>query len=229
MDEQVAFGANPGNLGMFSCVPPRLAKSSPLVVALHGCQQTARDFDLATGWSELGQEHGFAVLFPEQKCGNNSQNCFNWFIEKHISREDGEIASIRIMIEKMLRDHELDRDRVYVTGLSAGGAMACALLAAYPDLFAAGTIIAGLPYGAAVALLARVGKSGAPGITRAKEMAECFHLARKPRWRGRARQCLGLGSAMARYTSSRRSRRGVGRGRRSDADIVARWRWNYCR
>jgi poly(hydroxyalkanoate) depolymerase family esterase len=153
MDEQVAFGANPGNLGMFSCVPPRLAKSSPLVVALHGCQQTARDFDLATGWSELGQEHGFAVLFPEQKCGNNSQNCFNWFIEKHISREDGEIASIRIMIEKMLRDHELDRDRVYVTGLSAGGAMACALLAAYPDLFAAGTIIAGLPYGAAVGAL----------------------------------------------------------------------------
>ena len=105
MDEQAAFGSNPGNLGMFSCVPRGLAKSSALVVALHGCQQTARDFDLATGWSELGRQHGFAVLFPEQKCGNNPQNCFNWFVEKHISRDDGEIASIRGMIEKMLRDY----------------------------------------------------------------------------------------------------------------------------
>jgi len=150
MEEQAAFGANPGNLGMYSCVPRGLPKSSALVVAMHACQQTARDFDLATGWSQLGRQHGFAVLFPEQKCENNSQNCFNWFVEKHIGREDGEIASIRHMIEKMLRDHHLDRDQVYVTGLSAGGAMACALLASYPELFTAGTIIAGLPYGAAL-------------------------------------------------------------------------------
>jgi poly(hydroxyalkanoate) depolymerase family esterase len=150
MDEQAAFGSNPGNLGMFSCVPDGLAKSSALVVALHACQQSARDFDLATGWSELGRQHGFAVLFPEQKCGNNPQNCFNWFVERHIGRDDGEIASIRAMIEKMLRDYQLNRDRVFVTGLSAGGAMACALLASYPELFAAGTIIAGLPYGAAL-------------------------------------------------------------------------------
>jgi poly(hydroxyalkanoate) depolymerase family esterase len=150
MEEQSAFGSNPGNLGMFSCVPHGLAKSSPLVVALHACQQTARDFDLATGWSELGRQQGFAVLFPEQKCGNNPQNCFNWFVERHIGRDDGEIASIRRMIEKMLRDYQLDRDRVFVTGLSAGGAMACALLASYPELFAAGTIIAGLPYGVAL-------------------------------------------------------------------------------
>jgi len=150
MEEQAAFGTNPGNLGMFSCVPPGLAEASPLVVALHGCQQGAKDFDLATGWSELGRKHGFAVLFPEQKCGNNPQNCFNWFVEKHISRDNGELASIRVMIEKMLADYQLDRERVFVTGLSAGGAMACALLASYPQLFAAGTIIAGLPYGAAL-------------------------------------------------------------------------------
>jgi poly(hydroxyalkanoate) depolymerase family esterase len=150
MEEQAAFGANPGNLGMFSCVPSGLAKSSALVVALHGCQQSAKDFDLATGWSELGRKHGFAVLFPEQKCGNNSQNCFNWFVEKHIRRDAGEIASIRGMIETMLEDYQLDAGRVFVTGFSAGGAMACALMAAYPHVFAAGTIIAGLPYGAAL-------------------------------------------------------------------------------
>jgi poly(hydroxyalkanoate) depolymerase family esterase len=144
------FGSNPGNLGMFACVPQGITKPSALVVALHGCQQTAREFDLTTGWSALGREHGFAVLFPEQKCGNNPQNCFNWFIEKHIGRNGGEIASIRSMVEKLLHDHKLDSGRVYVTGLSAGGAMACALLAACPDLFAAGAIIAGLPYGAAL-------------------------------------------------------------------------------
>jgi poly(hydroxyalkanoate) depolymerase family esterase len=150
MEENAEFGSNPGNLGMYSCVPRGLAKSSALVVALHGGQQTARDFDLATGWSALGRKHGFAVMFPEQKCANNSQNCFNWFIERHVSSNDGEIASIRAMVEKMLRDYNLDRSRVFVTGLSAGGAMACALLASYPDLFAAGAIIAGLPYGAAL-------------------------------------------------------------------------------
>lgn len=148
MHQNEEFGANPGNLGMFSCVPPR-SDASALVVALHGCQQTAQEFDQGTGWSALAQQHGFAVLFPEQKCKNNSQNCFNWFEERHIRAEDGEIASIHAMVEKMLREHRLDRDRVFVTGLSAGGAMACALLAAFPNLFAAGAIIAGLPYGAA--------------------------------------------------------------------------------
>ncbi len=63
MDENAEFGSNPGNLGMYSCVPRGLAKSSALVVALHGGQQTARDFDLATGWSALGRKHGFAVCF----------------------------------------------------------------------------------------------------------------------------------------------------------------------
>jgi poly(hydroxyalkanoate) depolymerase family esterase len=150
MEENAEFGSNPGNLGMYSCVPRGLAKSSARVVALHGGQQTARDFDLATGWSALGRKRGFAVMFPEQKSANSSQNCFNWFIERHISPNEGEIASIRAMVEKMLRDHNLDRARVFVTGLSTGGAMACALLASYPDLFAGGAIIAGLPYGAAL-------------------------------------------------------------------------------
>jgi poly(hydroxyalkanoate) depolymerase family esterase len=145
MEENAEFGSNPGNLGMYSCVPRGLAKSSALVVALHGGQQTARDADLGTGWSALGRKHGFAVLFPEQKCANNSQNCFNWFIERHIRPNEGEIASIRAMVEKMLRDYKLDRNRVFVAGLSAGGAMACALLASYPDLFAPGQSSRGSP------------------------------------------------------------------------------------
>ncbi|MCI0598927.1 MAG: PHB depolymerase family esterase [Beijerinckiaceae bacterium] len=150
MDAVAEFGSNPGNLGMFACVPRDVARPSALVVGLHGCQQSAQEFDFATGWSALGRDHGFALLFPEQKCGNNPQNCFNWFIEKHIRSHDGEIASIRGMIDKMVRDYGLDRGRIFVTGLSAGGAMACALLASCPDLFAAGAVIAGLPYGTAL-------------------------------------------------------------------------------
>jgi len=149
MREDLDFGSNPGNLGMFSFVPPGLAKASALVVALHGGQQTADEYDRGTGWSKLARRHGFAVLYPEQRGENNPQNCFNWFIDRHIRRDDGELASIQAMVEKMLRDHKLDQSRVFVTGLSAGGAMACALLAACPGLFSAGAIIAGLPYRAA--------------------------------------------------------------------------------
>jgi poly(hydroxyalkanoate) depolymerase family esterase len=225
MEENAEFGSNPGNLGMYSCVPRGLAKSSALVVALHGGQQTARDFDLATGWSALGRKHGFAVMFPEQKCANNSQNCFNWFIERHVSSNDGEIASIRAMVEKMLRDYNLDRSRVFVTGLSAGDAMACALLASYPDLFAAGAIIAGLPYGAALGQFdAMMAMAFAPGrssrewgnlvrqASGPKKMAQNFDLARQPRRSGRARQCVGPGPAMDRYPSSRRDQRYARRG-----------------
>lgn len=177
MLENADFGSNPGNLGMYSCVPQGLRGPMALVVALHGCQQTARDFDLATGWSTLGQEHGFAVLFPEQRCDNNPQNCFNWFIERHIRRHGGEIASIRTMIEKMLRDHRLDPSRVFVTGLSAGGAMAAALLASYPDLFAAGAIIAGLPYGAALGPAeALKAMAFGPGFSR-RELGNLVRLA----------------------------------------------------
>jgi poly(hydroxyalkanoate) depolymerase family esterase len=177
MLENADFGSNPGNLGMYSCIPPGLGESSALVVALHGCHQTAREFDLASGWSALGREHGFAVLFPEQRCNNNPQNCFNWFVEKHIRRNSGEIASIRAMIERMLRVHKLDRNRVFVTGLSAGGAMACALLASSPDLFAAGAIIAGLPYGAALGPLdAMKTMAFGPGYS-SRELGDLVRLA----------------------------------------------------
>jgi feruloyl esterase len=177
MLESAHFGSNPGNLGMYSCVPERLRNPGALIVALHGCHQTARDFDLATGWSALGREHGFATLFPEQRCDNNPQYCFNWFIERHISRHGGEIASIRGMVEKMLADYGLDSSRVFVTGLSAGGAMACALLAACPDLFAAGAIIAGLPYGAALGPIdALKAMAFGPGFS-SRELGDLVRLA----------------------------------------------------
>jgi feruloyl esterase len=143
------FGSNPGALRMFTHLPSGLADQSALVVVLHGCAQTAASYDHGTGWSTLAGRYGFALLLPEQQHANNPNGCFNWFQPGDTERGQGEALSIRQMVDKMALDHGIDRRRVYVTGLSAGGAMASVMLATYPDVFAGGAIIAGLPYGAA--------------------------------------------------------------------------------
>lgn len=146
LHEIVAFGSNPGNLRMLTYVPRKLTKAPALVVALHGCTQTAAVYDHGSGWSTLADTYGFAVLFPEQQRSNNPNNCFNWFLPSDARRNHGEAFSIRQMIERMVEDHGIDRSRVFVVGLSAGGAMTSAMLATYPEVFAGGAIIAGLPY-----------------------------------------------------------------------------------
>lgn len=143
------FGSNPGALGGWSHVPEGLPAAAPLVVVLHGCTQTAAGYDRGAGWSALADEAGFAVLFPEQQRANNANLCFNWFSPEDARRGSGEALSIRQMIAAMVADHAIDPRRVFVTGLSAGGAMTSIMLAAYPELFAGGAIIAGMPFGAA--------------------------------------------------------------------------------
>lgn len=140
---------NPGALRARSHVPADLEPGGALVVALHGCTQTAAAYDHGTGWSTLADRQGFALLFPEQVRSNNPNNCFNWFAPGDIARDGGEAASIAAMVGAMLARHDLDPARVFVTGLSAGGAMTAAMLATYPDLFAGGAVIGGLPYGCA--------------------------------------------------------------------------------
>ena len=149
LDEVSVFGANPGNLRMFKYLPAGLAKNPPLVVVLHGCTQTAAGYDLGAGWSTLADRYGFALLMPEQQRSNNPNGCFNWFQPGDIERGRGEAYSIRQMVDKMVSDHAIDPARVFVTGLSAGGAMTSVMLATYPEVFAGGAIVAGLPYGAA--------------------------------------------------------------------------------
>jgi feruloyl esterase len=147
LTEVTGFGSNPGALRMFEYVPTD--PEPALVVVLHGCTQTAASYDFGAGWSTLADRHGFVLLLPEQQRANNANNCFNWFCAGDIERGRGEAMSIRQMVEKMIVDHGIDRRRVFVTGLSAGGAMTSVMLATYPDVFAAGAIIAGLPYGTA--------------------------------------------------------------------------------
>jgi poly(hydroxyalkanoate) depolymerase family esterase len=146
---ETAFAPNPGNLRMFSYLPRGLRAGAPLVVTLHGCGQTAGGYDLGTGWCRLAGQQGFAVLAVEQKAVNNPHTCFDWFNPEDIRRGEGEAASIAAMIATLIQTHNLDASRVFITGLSAGGAMTAVMLATYPELFAGGAIIAGLPFGAA--------------------------------------------------------------------------------
>src|SRR5262249_4173366 len=147
--ELVGFGANPGNLRMFAYAPEQLPANAPLVIALHGCTQTADDYDRGTGWSSLADRLGFAVVYPQQQPANNPKSCFSWFLPGDMTREHGEALSIKQMVKHAVSTFGANPSRVFVTGLSAGGAMASAMLATYPELFAGGAIIAGLPYGRA--------------------------------------------------------------------------------
>lgn len=134
---------NPGALSGHEFVPPG---ARALVVALHGCRQDARGYDRGTGWTALAAREGFAVLAPDQNAPNNAWRCFNWFDD---TQGQAEAASIVALVDGMVARHGLDPRRVFVTGLSAGGAMAARLLATHPARFAGGAVLAGLPFGAA--------------------------------------------------------------------------------
>ena len=143
------FGSNPGALGARLYTPAELSDDAPLVVVLHGCTQTPAGYDRGAGWSTLADRHGFAVLFAEQQRANNANLCFNWFQPGDIARNAGEALSIRQMVAHAAERLNSDPQRIFITGLSAGGAMAAVMLATYPEVFAGGAVIAGLPYGVA--------------------------------------------------------------------------------
>ena len=149
LEEVWDFGTNPGQLRMLRYVPRAPLPKPALLVVLHGCTQTASDYDRGAGWSALADRYGFVLLFPEQRRTNNPNGCFNWFRSSDVMRGEGEVESIRQMIGRAVRDHGIDSSKIFITGLSAGGAMASAMLACYPEVFAGGAIIAGLPFGAA--------------------------------------------------------------------------------
>jgi poly(hydroxyalkanoate) depolymerase family esterase len=140
-----SFGANPGALAMFTYTPAGLPASAPLVVALHGCTQTATDYFTHSGWPELADRYKFAVVFPQQSTANNSLQCFDWWTPSDDGRGVGEAASVKSMVDFEKAHLSIDAARVFVTGLSAGGAMTADLLADYPDVFAGGGIDSGLP------------------------------------------------------------------------------------
>ena len=133
-------------------VPPgATGRPLPLVVMLHGCTQDPDDFAAGTGMNELAHAQGFLVLYPAQSQGANPARCWNWFKHNHQGRS-GEAAVIASMTQTVVRERDADPARVYIAGLSAGGAMAALVAAAYPELFAAVGVHSGLAPGAARSL-----------------------------------------------------------------------------
>jgi poly(hydroxyalkanoate) depolymerase family esterase len=171
LDRIEAFGPNPGALQGYVYEPSSLAENAPLVVVLHGCGQNAHAYDVGSGWSEMADRCGFALLFPEQGQQNNPNLCFNWFSNADNRRDEGEALSIRNMISAVVASKQIDPTRVFVTGLSAGGAMASIMLATYPEVFAGGAIIAGLPAGIANTMPQAFDRMRGHGIPKPRELA----------------------------------------------------------
>ncbi|MEU6592849.1 PHB depolymerase family esterase [Streptomyces sp. NPDC046881] len=140
------FGSNPGALTMYVYRPATLPAHPPVVVALHGCTQSAQVYADNSGLPRLADQDGFLLVLAETGTANNPNKCFNWFQTADNRRGQGEALSVRQMVSHAVTAYGADPRRAYVTGLSAGGAMTAVMLAAYPDVFSAGAVVAGLPY-----------------------------------------------------------------------------------
>jgi poly(hydroxyalkanoate) depolymerase family esterase len=130
-------------------VPQNLNPNAGLLVVLHGCFLTGDQMATGTEFNKLASAKGFVVLYPEQTYQDNSWKCWNWFKPENQRRDDGELSIIVGMTQETIKKYGLNAGRVFVTGISAGGAMASNLLGCYSDVFQGGMIHSGLEFAAA--------------------------------------------------------------------------------
>jgi poly(hydroxyalkanoate) depolymerase family esterase len=127
-------------------VPANRAPRSALVVVLHGCLQDPSDIARGTRFDERADTMGFLVLYPEQPELINPARCWRWFAAEHQLRGTGEPALLAALTRTVAQEFGADTARIFITGISAGGAMALNTIAAYPELFAAAAVHSALPY-----------------------------------------------------------------------------------
>ena len=145
--ELASFSCGAGSRNYKLYVPSTVSElPCPLVVMLHGCTQNPDDFAAGTGMNALAEEHNFIVAYPEQAQRDNQLKCWNWFEPQHQTRMGGEPAIIAGIVAEICHRQNIDRSRIFCVGLSAGGAMAAALGATYPDIFTGIGVHSGLPY-----------------------------------------------------------------------------------
>jgi poly(hydroxyalkanoate) depolymerase family esterase len=149
----------------------RRTTKAPMLLALHGCGQDGLDFAAGTRFNDLADKHKFVVVYPEQPMTHNGQRCWNWFRAGHQFRTQGEPAILAGIVRQVIQEAtrwRIDPERVYVTGISAGGAMSVVLAATYPELFAAVGVHSAPPYRSATspagALAAMQGRALQPPV-----------------------------------------------------------------
>ncbi|MGR9106416.1 MAG: extracellular catalytic domain type 1 short-chain-length polyhydroxyalkanoate depolymerase [Gammaproteobacteria bacterium] len=140
------FGSNPGALIMYRYIPSNPWDNAGLVVVLHGCGMSAEAMKGGMSWNELAERYKFYVVYGEQIPENHPTKCFRFYDPQDTTRDQGEALSIKQMVDYMAGQNPIDPSRVFIQGFSAGAAMTSVLLAAYPDVFAKGAVIAGTPY-----------------------------------------------------------------------------------
>lgn len=171
-------------------VPPTLepGKPSPLLMLLHGCTHDAEDMAEISGMNEIAEANRFLVVYPEQSFLANVLKCWNWFDPKHQSRDAGEPAILAAIIAQVCSLQNVQSDRIYAAGVSAGGAMAVIAAATYPDLFAGLAVCAGGEFKAATSVsggLAVMKHGGPDPVQQGQAAFEAMKhgLARKTRRR----------------------------------------------